>query len=242
MDEAFKLTYILLIYFALGAGLTFKINSNKTREAAFQSWLKYLVYLGMTFLLFAIICYFNSSFELACLWIILIGFYELIRLEIRSHPHHKQYFTVVLILFSVLSWLFYSFSLLDRILLLITFFTVSSFDAFSQMIGQMFGRSKIAPQISPGKTVEGFIGGSFFAVLTALLIGNILKFGFVMSLFWGITISISSFAGDLAASVVKRKYQIKDFSRLIPGHGGCLDRFDSLIFTGAMVYLLTRLI
>ena len=86
------------------------------------------------------------------------------------------------------------------------------------------------------------VGGTLFGVLTALFIGNILAFEFYESLFWGICISISAFAGDLAASAVKRQYQVKDFSRLIPGHGGFLDRFDSFIFAGALVSLLNRLI
>lgn len=242
MDEGIKLTFILLIYFALGACLTYKNNKNKDRRAVSQSWLKYLVYLGIIYLLFAIIYYFNSWFSFVCLWILLVGIFEITRLEIKSNQSRKVLYFNILVVFLIMAWLFYSFSLLERPVLTITFFTVSAFDAFSQTIGQLLGKSKIVPQISPNKTVGGFVGGILLAVLTAILVGNIVGIGTRMSLFLGICISFSAFIGDLAASAVKRRYQVKDFSQLIPGHGGYLDRFDSFIFAGAMVYLLNGLI
>lgn len=242
MDEGIKLTLILLIYFALGAYLTYKNNKNKDRRAVSQSWLKYLVYLGIIYLLFAIIYYFNSWFSFVCLWILLVGIFEITRLEIKSNQSRKVLYFNILVVFLIIAWLFYSFSLLERPVLTITFFTVSAFDAFSQTIGQLLGKSKIVPQISPNKTVGGFVGGILLAVLTAILVGNIVGIGTRMSLFLGICISFSAFIGDLAASAVKRRYQVKDFSQLIPGHGGYLDRFDSFIFAGAMVYLLNGLI
>jgi phosphatidate cytidylyltransferase len=240
MDEGKILLLLLSIYFTVGAIMTFKINKRKDKNASSQSWLKYLVYLGIIFTLFFIIYYLESYFKIACLWIMLIGFFELFRLEIKSPVHNKLFFPVVFVIFSVLTWQFYSFSLLEKPILLITFFTVSAFDAFSQMMGQLLGKSKIIPSISPNKTVGGFIGGLILATLTALLVGNLLKFDFEISILWGLCIALSSFIGDLAASIVKRKYQVKDFSQLIPGHGGYLDRFDSLIFAGAAVSLLNR--
>lgn len=242
MDVGVKLACILIVYFALGAVLMYRINRRKDHNTASQNWLKYLVYLGLIFFQFAIIYYFNSCFKFVCLWIILVGIFELIRLEIKSPIHYWLFFIPVLVVSSVLFGQFYSFSLLETPMLLLTFFTVSAFDAFSQMTGQLFGKNKIVPRISPNKTRGGLVGGTLLGVLTALLIGNILALEFYESLFWGICISISAFAGDLAASAVKRQYQVKDFSRLIPGHGGFLDRFDSFIFAGAMVSLLNRLI
>jgi len=242
MDEGIKLTFILLIYFALGAGLTFKNNKKKDQQVTSESWLKYLVYLGIIATFFAIINYLNSWFKFACLWIILAGIFELTMLEVGSKRGSKIFYLNVLMVFLLFSWLFYSFSSLERPILLITFFTVSAFDAFSQTIGQMLGKRKIVPHISPNKTLGGFFGGILLAVLTALLVGHIVGLPIQDSLFWGIGVSLSAFTGDLAASAVKRHYLVKDFSRLIPGHGGYLDRFDSHIFAGAMVYLLTWLI
>jgi phosphatidate cytidylyltransferase len=242
MDVGVKLACILIVYFVLGAVLMYRINRRKDHNTASQNWLKYLVYLGLIFFQFIVIYWFNSYFKLFGLCIILFGFFELIRLEMKSQIHYWLFFIPLLVVSSILFGQFYSFSLLETPILLLTFFTVSAFDAFSQMTGQLFGKSKLVPRISPNKTVGGLVGGILCGVLTALLIGNILAFEFYESLFWGICISISAFLGDLAASAVKRQYQVKDFSRLIPGHGGYLDRFDSFILAGAVVALLNRLI
>ncbi len=242
MNEGLYFACILLIYFALGALSFLRINKDKDRRSAAQNWIKYLTYFGIIFSMFLIIFYLTSYFRYLCLGIILTGVFEIVRLELKTKPPKKLFFFIVMISYSILSWLFYSFSLLDKSILLVTFFTVSSFDAFSQITGQMFGKRKIIPGISPNKTVGGFIGGVFLASLTALLIGNILMLGLTTSLLWGICISIFAFIGDIVASGVKRKYNVKDYSHLIPGHGGFLDRFDSLIFAGAMVFLFTELI
>ena len=242
MEEGIVLGCILLIYFILGASLTYIINQKRDHQTASKSWMKYLVYFVLICFLYVILYYFSTYFKFVCLWIILVGFFEIIRLEGKSLQPRKLFIAGTLIIYSALSWLFYSFSLLERPILIITFFTVSAFDAFSQTIGQMFGKSKISPRISPDKTVAGSIGGILLAVLTAVIIGNVIAMPIETSLFGGIFISLSAFIGDLTASAIKRQYQVKDFSQLIPGHGGYLDRFDSLIFAGAMVFLLTRLI
>ena len=241
MNPAIKLTSVLLIYFTLGAGLIYKINRKKESGNAWQNWIKFLVYLGLIFSLFTVIEFFTHYFRYVCLLIVLVSAYELIRLEVNSLSHRKLFFSGVFVCFFILSGLFYSFSTLERPLMIITFFTVSAFDAFSQMAGQIFGKYKIVPKISPNKTFGGLIGGITMAILTAIFIGNILELGSKKSFFLGICIGLSSFIGDLTASIVKRKYQVKDFSQFIPGHGGFLDRFDSLIFAGSVVFFLTRL-
>lgn len=119
--------------------------------------------------------------------------------------------------------------------ILFLFFAVFCFDAFSQIIGQILGRHKLAPGISPNKTVEGFFGG----VSAAVLAGWIASHWSTIPLwpFWSVVIALSSLAGDLAASHFKRRDGTKDFSNWIPYQGGVLDRFDSLIAAGAASWL-----
>jgi len=102
-----------------------------------------------------------------------------------------------------------------------TYLVVVFFDGFSQVAGQLFGRHRLAPRLSPGKTLEGAAGGLVFA----LALG-----------FWppgtplgSLALALAALAGDLAASWVKRRSGLKDFGQLLPGHGGVLDRFDSLL-------------
>jgi phosphatidate cytidylyltransferase len=120
---------------------------------------------------------------------------------------------------------------------LYTLFIVCTFDAFCQIAGQLLGKNKIFPQISPNKTYEGLLGGFFISACTFFIIGKILDFTPFHTMIVGFGICVFSFTGDLAASWIKRKYGVKDFSSALPGHGGFLDRFDSLITAGAFVYL-----
>ncbi|MBE6991170.1 MAG: phosphatidate cytidylyltransferase [Ruminococcaceae bacterium] len=117
-------------------------------------------------------------------------------------------------------------------------------DAAALFAGMLFGKHKLAPEISPKKTVEGAIGG-----LLGGLIGCVI-YAFVAELIWGINTNVFAFAvygavgsvisviGDLSFSLIKRQYGIKDYGSLLPGHGGILDRFDSVIFTAPLVEIL----
>jgi phosphatidate cytidylyltransferase len=110
---------------------------------------------------------------------------------------------------------------------------VCAFDGFSQVTGQSLGRHQLAPAISPGKTVEGSAGGLLFAVGMALLIRPVVSYSTPKAVLACCYIAAAALAGDLLASLIKRRAGIKDFSNLLPGHGGILDRFDSFLFAAA---------
>ncbi|MGX7108381.1 phosphatidate cytidylyltransferase [Facklamia miroungae] len=112
-----------------------------------------------------------------------------------------------------------------------------STDTGAYLIGRKLGKHKLAPQISPNKTVEGALGG----ILTALIVTSIYGFFFTVKIqnpqclgFLTILISISGQFGDLVESAYKRDFGVKDSGKLLPGHGGVLDRFDSTIFASIM--------
>ncbi len=120
-------------------------------------------------------------------------------------------------------------------LILITAFCT---DIFAYFGGYFFGKHKLCPDISPKKTVEGSICGIVACLVFSMLFG---WFFMDHSLLWacfaiGILGSITSQLGDLTASIFKRKMGIKDYGTLIPGHGGIMDRFDSVLFTAPTVY------
>ena len=113
-------------------------------------------------------------------------------------------------------------------------------DTFAYFTGRLFGRHKLAPVISPKKTVEGSLGGILFAVAVFGLYGWIVSGrgpvpNYKVLLLAGLLVSVVSQIGDLALSAIKREYGIKDYSRLFPGHGGVLDRFDSVIATAPLI-------
>ena len=127
-------------------------------------------------------------------------------------------------------------------------------DIFAYFSGRFLGKHKLCPEISPKKTVEGAIGGVIGAVIFNLILFFIFdKFFFTThTIQWwqiiiiSIVLSVVSMFGDLSASIIKRNHGIKDFGKILPGHGGIMDRFDSCLFVlpalYVSVYILTRLI
>ncbi len=122
-------------------------------------------------------------------------------------------------------------------------------DTFAYVVGKLIGKKKIFPLLSPKKSLEGCVGGVLGAALLGWLYGCFVvepafpdrELAGILALICGAG-AVMSMVGDLAASAIKRNNEIKDYGKLIPGHGGVMDRFDSMIVTAPMTYLLTFLI
>ncbi len=117
-------------------------------------------------------------------------------------------------------------------------------DVGAYAFGRAFGKTKLMPAVSPGKTVAGAVGGLGLAVVICLLYVRLILMPFAQlgltiqgAVLFGIIISVAAQTGDLAESLLKRESGVKDSSRIIPGHGGILDRFDSLLFVLPIAYL-----
>jgi len=124
-----------------------------------------------------------------------------------------------------------------------------STDIFAYFIGKFFGKKKLLPEISPNKTVAGCIGGIAGSIVCTALFGVIyingysgLHLNILHYLIMGILCGTVSQLGDWAASAIKRNVGIKDFGHIMPGHGGLLDRIDSLIFVAPIVYFYIRFV
>lgn len=122
-------------------------------------------------------------------------------------------------------------------LIWILFFCTWSSDTFAYFVGTAFGSHKLAKSISPNKTVEGFLGGLFGTTAVAILIGHfVFNFPLIEMAILGFILAIVATFGDLVESVIKRFVGVKDSGILLPGHGGMLDRFDSILFTAPVFY------
>lgn len=142
----------------------------------------------------------------------------------------------------------------DQGLVLMAFVLISTMftDMGAYNFGLLFGKHKLCPSISPKKTIEGAIGGSFtgavFGTALLLICENVFAFSLfgisnvflnILAIFGtSLLLTIVAQLGDLVASKLKREYGIKDYGFIFPGHGGVMDRFDSLIFTGSTFYLI----
>lgn len=103
-------------------------------------------------------------------------------------------------------------------------------------VGSKFGKHKLAPVISPNKTIEGSVGGAFFAIIGAMVIGLYLGVQWYIALLAGILCTTFAQIGDLSESLIKRDAGVKDSGTSLPGHGGFLDRTDSFILTLPIMY------
>ncbi len=119
-------------------------------------------------------------------------------------------------------------------------------DTSAYCVGMLWGKRKLAPVLSPKKSIEGAIGGvlgsTLLGVIYALIFSkqlNVFAHPVASLALLGAVGAVISQIGDLGASAIKRNHEIKDYGKLIPGHGGILDRFDSVIFTAPIVYYLT---
>ena len=228
---------VILAYFLLGAIGFYFINRKKEKAVARKSWTKYITYFFIINLLFFSIVLQPTVFRALSLIIIAFGMAELIMLYRKQQFRQSGFFVLSVFVFLVLSTGFWKFSGVRMELILFTFIILSVFDAFSQISGQLWGKTKIAPKISPNKTVGGTVGGALIAMASAYFLRELCTYSIEKTILLAAGIIVFAFLGDIAASYYKRRYKVKDYSPLIPGHGGFLDRFDSLIAGGAWVTL-----
>ncbi|MCL6294263.1 phosphatidate cytidylyltransferase [Jejuia spongiicola] len=128
-------------------------------------------------------------------------------------------------------------------ILLGSFILVWVNDSFAYLVGKNFGKQKLFEKISPKKTVEGFLGGLFFSCIASYFIATFTEtLNFTNWLILSIIISVFGTIGDLIESKFKRQAQVKDSGIIMPGHGGLLDRLDSIIFAAPFIYLFLRIL
>lgn len=180
---------------------------------------------------------------------IIVALMVLMSLYVFTFPKYKTE-EVTVAFFGVfyaaimLSYLYQVRVMVDgKYLVWLIFFSSWGCDTCAYCVGMLFGKHKLAPVLSPKKSIEGAIGGVVGSVILGFLYGTL--FGSKMTqitdpqLACGVACGIAaviSQIGDLAASAIKRNHDIKDYGHLIPGHGGILDRFDSMLFTAPAIF------
>ena len=230
--------YITIGYFIIGVVATFLANKEQEKEVQKQRWIKILTYFIIVHFILLLLLFIPELFIYFISFIVLIGAYEIIKVGKQKGRTTALITAVLLYIIISIGFLLICMAVHPDALIDL-FVIVFVFDGFSQLTGQLFGKRKLMPRVSPGKTLEGFGGGLVAALLTAIIfikpsppVAGLLVITTI--------ICLSALAGDLMASFYKRIMGVKDFSNLIPGHCGVLDRFDSLIaagFTGSLMLL-----
>ncbi len=198
--------------------------------------------------------YFTDEYTLP-LFLAACVLYLIVLLTATVFSRGKIDYTVTTAVFTGVFYIAVSFTCMvllretGKYLYLLAFILPWVSDTFAYFCGCSFGKHKLIPEVSPKKTVEGCIGGILSAAIAFVLYGILIRHFFnpdaspqyaVMAAA-GAVVSIISQIGDLTASMIKRRYQVKDYGNIFPGHGGVLDRFDSVMLTAPVLYLLTEI-
>lgn len=188
-----------------------------------------------------------SMVGMVFLLILFLAVYVFAFPKYRSEEVMAAFFGVIYVSV-MLSYIYQTRCLKDGAFLVWLIFLCSwGCDTCAYCVGMLIGKHKMAPVLSPKKSVEGAVGGVVGAALLgaiyAALVGRFLEAEEQILIYAGICAvgALISMVGDLAASAIKRNHDIKDYGTLIPGHGGILDRFDSVIFTAPIIYFLASL-
>lgn len=232
---------IIAVLFVLGGIVMYLGNRRVDKVTRRSRWLKYGVYVLIVYTML------GSALAGYFVWIagiiVILGLFELIR--VASYRERgmlrKPILKWSLLVYLGLSYCVISFAhVCSPPTLVFVYVVVAAFDGFSQVIGQLLGKHKLAHRISPGKTIEGAAGGLIAAVSIATLLHRLPPVSPVQAAMMGTGLSLTGLCGDLLASWYKRLHSVKDFGNILPGHGGVLDRFDSLLtaITAFWIYTL----
>jgi phosphatidate cytidylyltransferase len=230
---------LLAFYFLVGSLLIYAINKRKGESK--QRWTKFATYFVIVYTIILAANFSSAWFVLLSAAIVIIGHLEIVSLHLKS-VRQNSLLLLILFFYSIVSILFLLFAgSRPGNELIWLYMLVLTFDGFSQLSGQLFGKIKIAPSVSPGKTLEGVLGGFTLVIITAFVLKEKFLWTVPALTYWIMVLVIAGGAliGDLLAFACKRKYGVKDYSTLIPGHGGILDRFDSFMgaASGYMLFL-----
>ncbi len=182
-------------------------------------------------ILFLLIYLFISYFNFSNIFYLIICIYCLIFLEIFLYFKIYRIFPIIYLFISLVFFIGIDFNESIYVSFHLLIFTIITFDIFSYLVGKLIGKSQIT-KISPNKTFEGLIGGFSISLILTLYLSFYLEYGLnFYQVFYFILIILSGFIGDMIQSYCKRKNNLKNSSKFIPGHGGVFDRFDSFLFS-----------
>lgn len=219
--------------FFAGALAIHRANRNADPPAKRERWIKYAVYFLTVHVVVGSALAGPVYFQALAALIATLGAYELLKVIFQNQGEGKRFRPVTTLSLGVYLTLAYGLLLFSSQTnpgtIVFVYLVIVALDGFSQVIGELIGSRPLAPRLSPKKTVEGAAGGFAAAIVTAVALRSLAEFSLSQALVAGCLLSAAGFIGDLSASYFKRLHGVKDFGWILPGHGGVLDRFDSLL-------------
>ena len=237
------ITYLGGIYFAIGFGIfsciAVKELVNALKNLSYNVPLKFAMVINLFFVINAFSN--HQNLFMFCFTSILIAIF--VYMIFNKKYRMEDFFALLFVVTYVSIFMSSAIRINNKIYLYMLYIIAWGSDTFAYLTGSTIGKHKIKSleSISPHKTIEGFIGGIGGAVILNLIYVNYVKLdkNILLVIIFTIIAAFLSETGDLVASFIKRKCKIKDYGNLIPGHGGILDRFDSILFISPCLYLFT---
>ena len=184
--------------------------------------------LFLIFFLLLFIYYFEEYIPFAIILIYSMIFYEI--LFFFKNKKRRSFVLFLYVFISLISIEIYIIYFYEKVLFLYFILLISCFDISSYIFGTLFGKKRILPKISPNKTIFGVVAGLFITLIISLSFNNLFYiFTFRTSVVFSILIILFAFIGDVIESFYKRRFEIKNSSNILPGHGGIFDRLDSFV-------------
>ena len=184
--------------------------------------------LFLIFFLLFFMFYFEKYIPFAIILIYLMIFYEI--LFFFKNKKRRSFVLFLYVFVSLISIEIYIIYFYEKVIFLYFILIISCFDISSYIFGTLFGKKRILPKISPNKTVFGVVAGLLLTLIISILFNNLFHiFTFRTSIVFSILIILFAFIGDVIESFYKRRFEIKNSSNFLPGHGGVFDRLDSFV-------------
>ena len=190
--------------------------------------IRFFTSLFLIFFILIFISYFEEYIPFAIILIYSMIFYEI--LFFFKNKKRRSFVLFLYVFISLISIEIYIIYFYEKIIFLYFILLISCFDILSYIFGTLFGKKKILPKISPNKTVFGVVAGLLLTLIISLSFNNLFNiFTFSTSIVFSALIILFAFIGDVIESFYKRRFEIKNSSNFLPGHGGIFDRFDSFV-------------
>lgn len=203
----------------------------------------YWDYLLITGLSGQLLAYTTADSSLWLAWIILQLLYYLVRTSFDGQQIFGQAWHVLAVFYlGLFSFLWVVYDAFGTKWVMYAFIITWSTDIFAYLIGLKFGKNKLAPNISPKKTIQGAFGGLVAAGICGIIFAVIFSYPVMIVAIISLVLSCIGQIGDLVESAMKRERAVKDSGKILPGHGGILDRFDSLLFVLPSLYIVLKYI
>ena len=191
-------------------------------------FIRFFTSLFLIFFLLFFMYYFEEYIPFVIILIYSMIFYEI--LFFFKNKKRRSFVLFLYVFISLISIEIYIMYFYEKVLFLYFILLISCFDISSYIFGTLFGKKRILPKISPNKTIFGVVAGLFITLIISLSFNNLFYiFSFRTSIVFSALIILFAFIGDVIESYYKRRFEIKNSSNILPGHGGIFDRLDSFV-------------